>query len=77
MKRYFRFPLIPFVNFFYLDPGSGSLVYQIILAAILGGLYFIKLKWASIINLFKKGKKSSPVKEDESKNGVDRPEIRK
>ena len=40
----------------YLDPGSGSLILQEILAAILGGLLLLKSSWAKVkdgvLNLF-------------------------
>ena len=43
----------------YLDPGTGSYVLQIILAALLGGLVAIKIFWARIrsffANLFQRG----------------------
>lgn len=49
----------------YLDPGSGSLLIQLLLGAVLGGVYFVKLYWGKIIqfilSLF--GKKT-----DEKKN---------
>jgi len=32
----------------YLDPGSGSLILQVILAAALGGLLLIKSSWKKI-----------------------------
>ena len=32
----------------YLDPGTGSYIFQIIIAALIGGLYAIKLKWKKI-----------------------------
>ena len=45
----------------YLDPGSGSYIFQIIIAAAVGGLFVIKLYWGKLINffrnLFSKGKK--------------------
>jgi len=32
----------------YLDPGSGSLILQLILAAVLGGLLLLKSSWKKI-----------------------------
>lgn len=32
----------------YLDPGSGSLILQLILAAILGGLFVLRSYWTKI-----------------------------
>ena len=41
----------------YLDPGTGSFVFQMIIASIIGGLYTIKTYWRNIIKFFKKDKK--------------------
>jgi hypothetical protein len=45
----------------YLDPGTGSYVLQLAIAALLGGLYAVKVFWKRITNFFKniftKGKK--------------------
>lgn len=40
--------LFPEPLFAYLDPGTGSYILQIILAAVLGGLFAIKLFWNRI-----------------------------
>jgi len=44
----------------YLDPGTGSYIFQLIIAALLGGLFAIKIFWKRIKtflkNLFSKGK---------------------
>ena len=32
----------------YIDPGSGSMLFQIIIAGLLGALYSIKLFWTRI-----------------------------
>jgi hypothetical protein len=45
----------------YLDPGSGSLIFQMILAGLLGISVFIKIFWRKIINLFKLNKKDSAI----------------
>ncbi len=44
---------LPFTAFAYLDPGSGSYIVQMIIAAVLGGVYAIRLYWAKILNIFK------------------------
>jgi hypothetical protein len=41
--------------FFYLDPGSGSVLIQIIIATILGGLIAIRVFWSRIITRLKGG----------------------
>jgi hypothetical protein len=37
----------------YLDPGTGSIIFQVIIAGLCGGLFVIKLFWGKIKNLFK------------------------
>lgn len=51
----------------YIDPGSGSYILQMIIAAVLGVSFFFKNFWLSIKAFFT-GKK--PVKKDED----DKPE---
>ncbi len=48
--------------FLYIDPGSGSYILQMIIAAILGVSFFFKNFWLSVKAFFT-GKK--PKKEDE------------
>jgi len=48
----------------YLDPGSGSYLFQILIAALVGGLFAVKIFWGRIklffLGLFgKKGKEAS------------------
>ena len=46
----------------YIDPGTGSLVLQIIIAGLCGGLFVVKIFWNQIKtffkNLFSKGNKA-------------------
>lgn len=51
----------------YIDPGSGSYLVQMIIAAILGIAFYFKTIWATIKAFFG-GKKETPAKEEE-KNG--------
>ena len=46
----------PTSNYAYLDPGSGSIILQVILAALLGGLFLVKAYWNKIIAFFRKTK---------------------
>ncbi len=48
----------------YLDPGTGSFVFQMIVGAILGGLFTIKLYFKKIKNFLKQ----AFVKTDEEKD---------
>lgn len=45
----------------YLDPGSGSFIIQLLLAAALGIGVAVKIYWAKLKSLFT-GKPSAPVK---------------
>lgn len=47
----------------YLDPGSGSILVQVIIAALLGVGIFVRSQWANIKKLF--GKKPADVDPDE------------
>lgn len=38
----------------YLDPGTGSFIFQMIIAGVVGGLFTIKTFWRKIASLFKK-----------------------
>lgn len=38
----------------YLDPGTGSYIFQVIVAALLGGLFMLKVFWARITGFFRK-----------------------
>ena len=44
------------VNLLYIDPGSGSYLVQMIIAAILGGMFYIKTIWKKIRLFFTKNK---------------------
>ncbi len=37
----------------YMDPGTGSFVFQVIIASAIGGLFVIKSSWGKIVNYFK------------------------
>jgi hypothetical protein len=48
-----------FTTLLYLDPGSGSYLVQMIIAAILGGLFFFKNLWWRIKAFFTRDKNVS------------------
>jgi hypothetical protein len=48
----------------YIDPGSGSYLVQVIIAAVLGGLFYFKNLWLKIKSLFSKSKKETPSGDD-------------
>jgi hypothetical protein len=39
---------IVFSHLYYLDPGSGSYIFQVIIAALVGALFLIKVYWRRI-----------------------------
>jgi hypothetical protein len=49
----------------YLDPGSGSFILQLVLAAVLGGLFIIKGYWLKIKGLFTKKGDDPEIDEDQ------------
>jgi len=40
--------VLPHNVYAYLDPGSGSLLIQVLIGAVLGSLYFIKTYWTKL-----------------------------
>ncbi|GJQ36881.1 MAG: hypothetical protein HS100_17805 [Anaerolineales bacterium] len=58
------FPLSPSL---YLDPGSGSIVLQMIIAAILGAGVLVRSQWARIKRWFG----GKPADEDDAEDGED------
>lgn len=48
----------------YLDPGSGSILLQLLLAALLGAGVILRSQWSKIKTLFK-GKNASEEDEDD------------
>ena len=49
--------VFPSISEAYLDPGTGSFIFQMIIASFIGGLYTIKTYWRNNIKFFKKNKK--------------------
>ena len=47
---YFFILITPSTAFAYFDPGTGSLIVQGFIAALLGGFFWIKTKWKKIIS---------------------------
>lgn len=45
--------------FAYLDPGSGSMILQLLLGGIAGGIMMVKLYWERVTNIFRR-KPSDP-----------------
>jgi len=49
--------VFPRISAAYLDPGTGSFVFQMIIAGFVGALYTIKTYWRNIKKIFKKDSK--------------------
>ena len=43
----------------YIDPGSGSMVLQLVIAGIVGGWFAVKGYWGKIVSCFKKENKET------------------
>jgi hypothetical protein len=53
----------------YLDPGTGSYIFQILIAGLLGGLFALKLFWGRIMIFFRRhsnNSKNTPPAEESS-----------
>jgi hypothetical protein len=57
----------------YLDPGSGSYLLQILLAALLGSMFFFRSFWAKILKFFRKGSKDTQETPEEQLAQTDTP----
>ena len=42
------------VGEFYLDPGSGSFLIQLLIAALLGGAFVVRSYWGKILDFFRR-----------------------
>lgn len=42
--------------FIYLDPGSGSIFAQVIIASVLGLLFTFRIHWQKVLSFFKRQK---------------------
>jgi drug/metabolite transporter (DMT)-like permease len=51
----------------YLDPGSGSYIFQLLLAALVGALFAVRIYWKRIRTFFRRllSKEKSAKREDE------------
>lgn len=52
----------------YLDPGSGSLLFQMLLAGLVGVTFAVKIFWRKIKGIFHKNGETAPT-EDISQDG--------
>jgi len=47
----------------YLDPGTGSYVFQILIASVIGGTVVFKSSWSKIVELFRRKPRKSSADE--------------
>jgi len=52
----------------YLDPGTGGLFLQMLIAGVLGGLVWLKFTWKNILAKFSGNKKKRPKEQDTKDN---------
>lgn len=45
----------------YLDPGTGSMVLQIVLGGVAGALVIVKIYWARVRSFFSRRREDSPA----------------
>lgn len=52
----------------YLDPGSGSILLQIIIAAFVGIAFTVKVMWGKISAIFRRGSQTDQEPQDHNPN---------
>jgi hypothetical protein len=52
----------------YIEPGSGSYLLQVVIAAVLGAAFWIKMSWLRIKSFFTGKKFEKPEKKDNEKD---------
>ena len=52
--------------FLYIDPGSGSYFIQVIIAAVLGALFYFKNLWWKFRSFFSRKKQGPPKNDNEN-----------
>jgi hypothetical protein len=52
----------------YLDPGTGSMMLQLMLASIAGGLVVIKMYWHKIKKFFSRDKRDAQENKDDNRS---------
>ena len=57
--------LFPFHFLGYIGPGTGSLIIQVVIASLVGGLFVLKVYWRRITAFFKRGKECEKVEEQD------------
>ena len=55
------------MHWLYIDPGSGSYLVQVVIAAVLGAVFWIKMSWHRVKAFFGGHKIKTEKKEDQKK----------
>ena len=55
--------LFPEKSHAYLDPGTGSVILQLVIASVLGAIFTLKMYWRKFLDFFS-GKKSDKQKDE-------------
>ena len=79
MKNYFQFliALLIFINpvyvYAYLDPGTGSMLIQMLIGGVVAAMFTIKIYWYQLKSFMKRnlGKKDTQLNEDSNNNEDD------
>lgn len=56
--------LTPVSALAYIDPGTGSYVIQLVIAAFVGVMFSVRIFWKKIVRLFKKDGPDAPKADD-------------
>jgi hypothetical protein len=59
-----------FFLFSYIDAGTGSLIIQMVIGFLAGGLLALKIFWSRITRFFKKNRSKDQTKERETQNDL-------
>ncbi len=52
----------------YIDPGTGSMIFQVVSAFILTGVFTVKIWFKTLKKIFTKGSKEEATKDDKQEN---------
>lgn len=57
--------MLLYTTLLYLDPGSGSILIQLLIAALMGAAFLIKTFWGRITGFFKSKNKNNRTDDDD------------
>ena len=73
-SSFLYFLFLPTDAFAYLDPATGSVIIQSLIASLVAGGFVIKTYWFKISSLFSRKIKNN-LEKDETKNNLEKDEI--